>query len=167
VDRKRFLRYLKLFCRKVDRAVLKPAEEAAAQWGLPEAQLAALRFVYRNPGCLLGDVAAALGVSPPAATRLVDRLQEKGLVVRGLKKGDRRAFSLTASTEGERAAVSIDAMEGQAVEQLLRCLTGEERQLVLRAMELVIATDGTSPESLCLRCGDAHDAACIIEQMAE
>jgi DNA-binding MarR family transcriptional regulator len=167
VDGESFLRYLKLFCRKVDIAVLKPAERAAAKWGLPEAQLAALRFVHRNQGCLLGDVATALGISPPAATRLIDRLEEKGLVDRGLKEGDRRAFSLTVSPEGERAAASIDAIEGRAVEELLGSLTKEERRLVWRAMELVIAADEMAPEGLCLHCGDAHDPTCIVERLTD
>lgn len=167
VDKESFLRCLKLFCRKVDRSVLQPAAEAASEWGLPEAQLAALRFVHRNRGCLLGEVASALGISAPAATRLIDRLEEKGLVIRGLKKGDRRAFSLTLSPKGEQAAVSIEAIEGQAVERLLRSLSEEERELVGRAMELVIAAAGALPESLCLHCGDAHNAGCIIERLTE
>ena len=85
VDKESFLRCLKLFCRKVDRSVLQPAAEAASEWGLPEAQLAALRFVHRTR-LLAGEVASALGISAPAATRLIDRLEEKGLVIRGLKR---------------------------------------------------------------------------------
>ena len=97
------------------------------------------RAAFRPPQSrlLAGEVAPALGISAPAATRLIDRLEEKGLVIRGLKKGDRRAFSRTLSPKGEQAAVSIEAIEGQAVERLLRSLSEEERELVGRAMELV------------------------------
>ena len=115
---------------------------------------------------LAGEVASAWASvhQQPAS---IDRLEEKGLVIRGLKKGDRRAFSLTLSPKGEQAAVSIEAIEGQAVERLLRSLSEEERELVGRAMELVIAADGALPESLCLHCGDAHNAGCIIERLTE
>ncbi len=44
-----------------------------------------------------GELAEFLGVSAPAATKNIDKLERFGLVVRSPSKGDRRATQLSAS----------------------------------------------------------------------
>src|SRR2546422_6432859 len=76
-----------------------------------------------HPGSHMGDVAKAFGVTLPAVTHIVDRLEEKGLVTRGDYPADRRVYVLDLTRAGKTLVDEIDAIR-------LRC---SERGLVRRA----------------------------------
>src|ERR1700722_19127437 len=48
----------------------------------------------------LADLAEAVDVTPPTATRMCDRLVRKGLIVRRHDRGDRRLIRLTLAKRG-------------------------------------------------------------------
>src|ERR1041384_1576256 len=52
------------------------------------AQSQVLFHVGDHPGCSMGDVAKAFGVTLPAVTHIVDRLEQKGFAARGAMPGD-------------------------------------------------------------------------------
>jgi DNA-binding MarR family transcriptional regulator len=54
-------------------------------------------------GLGLRELARAVGVSAPTATRMVDGLQARGLIVRVPSERDRRAVRLSLTAEGEAA----------------------------------------------------------------
>src|ERR1051325_3623690 len=58
------------------------------------AQSQVLFHVNDHPGCPMGDVAKAFGVTLPAVTHIVDRLVQKGFASRGAVPGDRRVAAL-------------------------------------------------------------------------
>lgn len=76
-----------------------------APLGLPPAQLRALRELAARPAASLAELAERTYTDPSSASVVVQRLVERGLVVRVDSEQDRRRTELRATTPG-RALVS-------------------------------------------------------------
>lgn len=63
-------------------------------------QLRVLMFLNRRPGAALLDVAEHLGVTPPTASTLVQRLVQRGLVDRSPHPHERRRVVLRLTPQG-------------------------------------------------------------------
>jgi DNA-binding MarR family transcriptional regulator len=92
----------------------------------------------------MSRLAELLDVSLPNVTGLVDRMEERGLVVRGGDPDDRRVVTL-ASTESGRATVEeIDQIRRRALAAVLERLDGEQQRHALRTFtELRVAAETT------------------------
>ncbi|WP_025762618.1 MarR family winged helix-turn-helix transcriptional regulator [Dyadobacter tibetensis] len=56
--------------------------------------------IFRQNGISQNELAELTFKDPPTVTRIIDILQKKGLVERGLAIGDRRKFRLTLTDDG-------------------------------------------------------------------
>jgi DNA-binding MarR family transcriptional regulator len=75
----------------------------ALAFGITGGQAGLLAVVERNARIGLGRLAAEEGVSPPAMSKHIDRLEEAGLVRRlAGASGDRRRVEIELTTEGKR-----------------------------------------------------------------
>ncbi len=119
-----------------------------------------------DDGCQhVGQAAGYLGVTPPAATRSVDKLERLGLVVRSPSAKDRRATLLTVSEKGRHLVRKYDEAKASRMAQVLEGLnaTDVERfsylleQFSVRLMGSEGATGGC-----CLRCAANFGAGCPI-----
>jgi DNA-binding MarR family transcriptional regulator len=76
--------------------------------GLSVPQFRLLRYVGRNPGTSLSPVAEHLGSTVPAASQMVERLVNAGLVTRGQNPKERRRVELRLSDAGAAALKQCD-----------------------------------------------------------
>ena len=96
---------------------------------------------------LLGDGAAAtaaelckiLVYDPGAMTRLLDRLQKKGVLRRVRVKGDRRTVHLELTAEGERLYPRILEALVEVFNRLLRGFSKSEVRQLQRLLERMVA----------------------------
>src|SRR4051794_30491020 len=79
---------------------------------------AALVHLQAHPGGSVESLRRVLGISQPAAVRLVDRLAAEGRLER-LPGADRRTLSLRLTPAGERAAGAVLARRAEALRDLL------------------------------------------------
>jgi DNA-binding MarR family transcriptional regulator len=97
-------------------------------------QFRALLFLSRSPDASLSALAEFLGLSLPAASRLVEGLVRKNFVVRGIPPGNRRLVVLSVSARGQR---TVDAAR-QATERhlagVVASLRNDERATIRRAL---------------------------------
>jgi len=100
-------------------------------------QFRTLAYIGRHPGCSLSDVAEFIGLTLPSMSVLINGLVEEGFVLRQTNVIDRRRVTLTLTAEGE--AVHRRALDGTMrwLQQSLAPLSADERQTVMRAMELL------------------------------
>src|ERR1700694_400130 len=84
---------------------LRPAGGDPALAELPLAQVRVLRSLAKQPRSL-GRLGADLVLAPPSMTRLVDRLEERGLIERSRNDDDRRKVLATPTAEGRRLVVA-------------------------------------------------------------
>jgi DNA-binding MarR family transcriptional regulator len=101
--------------------------------GLPLSFFESLHFIARAPGRSLrvGDLAGALAVTVGGASKLVDRIQAAGLIVRSADPDDRRAARVGLTPEGTRKlAAATETYRAEAARLLNRGLSrGEQAQL--------------------------------------
>ena len=74
------------------------------QLGITARQTTLLWLVKRSPGLSLAELAAEEGISPPAMSGHVDRLERAGLLARERSSDDRRRVGLRLTDEGRTAA---------------------------------------------------------------
>jgi len=72
-----------------------------ADFDLTPPQGFVLRVVLARPGCLASEVASLLGIARPTATRLIDSLSAKGLVVRRQAESDGREWCIEPTESGQ------------------------------------------------------------------
>src|SRR5208337_2592413 len=86
------------------------AEEAIKRWGLSATQYNVLRILRgAGPGGLCcGEVAERMITHDPDITRLLDRLEKRGLIVRARGSKDRRVITARIAREGLRILAQLD-----------------------------------------------------------
>src|SRR5262249_47564457 len=109
-------------------------------------QFRALAFVGRNEGAMLSDVALFLGLTPPAASKLVDGLVDGGLVLREAGTSDRRRLALKLQAAGRRIYERAVESAEQYLSDHLSALKPDARGEVLRAMRALRSIFDDPPE---------------------
>src|SRR5207245_4009362 len=90
--------------------------QKASDLALTYAQSQVLFRLAEHPGSHMGDVAKAFGVTLPAVTHIVDRLEEKGLVTRGDHPADRRVYVLDLTRAGKAPRVGREVIRLRGME---------------------------------------------------
>ncbi len=98
------------------------AEMRTRMPGLTIPQFRSLAFLYRRGGCSLSELAEHLGVMPPTASSLVDRLVRSGLATRDLNESSRRQVVLQLTREGIARFEVAKAAARQQTEHALASL---------------------------------------------
>lgn len=126
----------------------------AADHGLSLTEFAILEVLYHRGRMVLGEIQRRILVSSGGITFLVDRLAEKGLVVRQECPEDRRAKYVALTREGTRVIREIFPSHAQALASAMRGLTtAEQREAtgLLRSLGLAAAMGGLPPSPHTLR----------------
>jgi DNA-binding MarR family transcriptional regulator len=119
--------------------------ETASELDLTFAQSQVLFYVDQHPGCHMGDVAKAFGVTLPAVTHIVDRLAQKRFLARGADPADRRVCVLALTPAGQALVRELETLQLGALEHVLARLAPTDRQRIIAGLEaLVAAADGAA-----------------------
>ena len=117
-------------------AVQAAVDEAAGHTAAGPAALTALRI---HRGCSVDHLAGVLGLTHSGTVRLVDRLEEDGLVRRGQGE-DARVVTLELTTKGARRASRVAAARAEAIEGFLGGLDCVERRTLTRLVEKIVVS---------------------------
>ena len=110
-------------------------------------QMRALGYIRRTPGTSLSGVAEHLGVTPPTASALVDRLVRMDLVRRKADPAERRRAVLTISPEGRALWTWTTAKIRETLRGDLRSLSTRELDDVRKALETLASALGVGRPS--------------------
>ncbi|AUI60232.1 MarR family winged helix-turn-helix transcriptional regulator [Amycolatopsis sp. BJA-103] len=114
--------------------------------GRSGALAATLAMTAQYEGLTMGTLQRFLGVSRPATIRLVNLLESDGLAERRhLDDDDRRTTSVVLTDAGHREARHILAARRAVLEQLLPESSKQERVVLDRLLERMLATMITHP----------------------
>lgn len=109
-------------------------------WQLAEitfTQAQVLRALRNGPQTL-GRLGHANGLSATSVTRIVDRLERRGLVSRRRESEDRRLVQVHLEAAGESLLGEIKVVRGSDVHRAVEAMTGDERrQLTVSLRRLV------------------------------
>src|SRR5229473_7075857 len=120
--------------------------QKASELDLTYAQSQVLFYVAEHPGCHMGDVAKAFGVTLPAVTHIVDRLEEKGLVTRGDHPADRRVYVLDLTRAGKALVEELEVIRLRGMERVLARMSAADRRQVLPGLEALVDAAANVPE---------------------
>src|SRR6478672_155243 len=108
--------------------------EAHAE-GITGGQASLLAQIRLNPDLGVRELAAREGVSAPAMTRYLDRMEKAGLVVRTRSLEDARRIRLALTPKGVRALRSVRSRRTAWLASRLKGLSAEELAAVDRAVQ--------------------------------
>jgi len=137
---------------RIGRSLYSGLERHSLSHGLPLTQVKALLHVaqFRDyQSCSVGDIAHGVGISMPAASELVDRLVEAGLVERLHDPADRRRVLLHLTQRARAFTEEMTALRRCQLSDALAQMTPAERPVLIRSLEALLAalqrTSGGTP----------------------
>lgn len=111
----------------------------ALELNLNYSQAQLLFHVARNPGALMGEVARSFGITLPAVTQVVDRVEARGFLQRADDPRDRRQVRLFLTREGETLARKLETLQVEGLTRVLRRLTPADRKDVIHGIERLVS----------------------------
>ena len=141
-------RALKLFIvlERAAVAIERRVKEQADLHGLTWTEFEILEALYHKGPLLLGDVQKKILLTSGGVTYTVDRLAEKGLVMRKECESDRRARYAALTPKGTALIASIFAPMAEHIEELMSVLNAREQEEateLLRRVGLAAAGEST------------------------
>lgn len=116
------------------RDVLKPHDLSPTDYSI----LGALRRSGRPRPLMPGDLYNALGCTPGGLTKMVDRLEKRGLVQRLTDREDGRRARIRLTPKGEMVGREAFADYNDTAARLMARLTQEQLEHVDSALELLL-----------------------------
>lgn len=105
--------------------------------GLTLAQARALVYISRREGLRQVELAALMEIQPITLARIVDQLDDTGLVERRADPGDRRAYQLFLRPAARAPLAKVTQASDQVRQQALRGLAPREAAALADALNRV------------------------------
>ncbi|MFM0739808.1 MarR family winged helix-turn-helix transcriptional regulator [Paraburkholderia xenovorans] len=106
-------------------------------------QQGSILFMVASGKCLLAaELAREYGIDASAVTRLVDRLEKRGLLTRIRSSEDRRVVRLAVTPEGHSIACRMPALFNGVLDNLLGGFTPEEVGFLKSMLRRVLINSG-------------------------
>jgi DNA-binding MarR family transcriptional regulator len=118
--------------------------------GLSFTALSTLGTLDRSGPCRLTALAAIEGVTQPAMTQLIARLQDAGLVVRAADPADGRVVRVVITAEGRATLARRRAVRAERLSVMLARLSPEDQAALaaaLPAIEALASAEYDEPRS--------------------
>ena len=164
------LRYSHIFASAIQEVLETGPIQEATPHPLTGAHLQLLRLMSANGAHRLGAVAGFLGVSPPAATKTIDKLEHLDLVFRVPVVGDRRAKLLAVTPRGRRLLQRYEERRGARLAPVLEAFRPDEVEEFagfLRRFALMLLKQEEQSGKTCLRCAAHVEENCPISRLQD
>ena len=112
-------------------------DEQVREIGVTGPQARLLLILSRRPGENQGFYAEQLEVEPITLCRMVDRLEEAGMVERRRDPDDRRAWQLHLTAKSRKVVAKLQLRVDSLVDAMLSGLTSKEREDFARLLKAV------------------------------
>jgi DNA-binding MarR family transcriptional regulator len=123
----------------VSRLMRRRFDERAREVGATRAQWRTLTTLSRNEGLNQGALADLLEVEPITLCRMIDRLEESGLVERRRDPSDRRAWQLFLTDKSKPILADLRAMADELFHQVLSGMSEPDRDQLSKSLSLMRA----------------------------
>lgn len=104
---------------------------------LTATQLSALTSLELAGALTPGELADIERVRPPTMSKIVSKLEERGLVQRTPHPSDGRQVILAATPQGREVVAALDRVREEWLAQRLTELSAAEREILRRAAEIL------------------------------
>jgi len=131
----------------VSRLMRRRFDERARLIGVTRAQWRTLTTLSRNEGINQGGLADLLEVEPITLCRMIDRLEEAGLVERRRDPADRRAWLIFLTTKARPLLAQLRGLADGMIEDALQGLDDERRAALMGMLGVIRTNLNTTLES--------------------
>lgn len=101
-------------------------------------QIKALGFLSHRAPCTVGELANGLGIAMATASEAVDRLVERGLVVRQANPADRRQVMLELTDQGRSLTDEMLAVRQRQLGETFARLPAADRAVFVNALHVLV-----------------------------
>jgi len=126
--------------RMLDLRMMKSYSERIAETGLTPAAATVVLVVDGNQGVSLGKLADALLIKRPNMTKLVKRLENRGLIRRRAASDDKRSISVVLTAAGQRQAKRLRVLQDVQDNFALAALSHSERFQLMMLISRILET---------------------------
>ncbi len=123
-----------------------PRPRATPAVGLTMPQFRALRHLRDRPRTQ-SELGELIDLSPAGVSRVVDRLQDRRLVVANRREQDKRIVEVRLTDAGLLALDDVSPLRDTIVERAVQRMPLEQRTRVTRALRELVAAAGTPDEA--------------------
>ena len=113
--------------------------------GLSTALFAVLNVLGARERTIQQQLSSDMGIDPSAMVKLINRLEEEGLVERRRRSNDRRAWEVAITAKGRRTVVRARRLAAQVEDKVLDGLTVNDRRQLLTLLRRALASAPTQP----------------------
>jgi len=163
-----FLGSTQVFASSVNAVIEKRLLREVGPRQLTSSQFKLLKLVALTDAQTIGDVAAFLGVSNAAASKAVDKLVRRGLLLRNEAQRDRRAIQLSLTASSRRVLAAYDAAKDRKLASVFRHFSPQDLRRTADLLDRLSAgiVDHTAQaEELCMQCGIYYRKKCLVRQL--
>jgi DNA-binding MarR family transcriptional regulator len=128
-----FQKWTEIFMRNSMRSFILYSKES----GLSMSQIGAL-FHIRRGSCGVSDIGEDQGITSAAASQMVERLVQQGLILRSEDQLDRRAKKMVLTEKGEQILQTSIRFRQRWLNDLAESLSPAEQDQVVAALTLLI-----------------------------
>ncbi len=122
--------------------------EAGIEPQIPPSQLRALLVLQRSGPMNLVGLAQELGALPSSASRLCDRLEAAGLLVRGVNEASRREIEVSLSRDGQALLRQLTQSRHDQLRTVLEAMRPVDREALTTGLEAFAAATAAGAEPL-------------------
>jgi MarR family transcriptional regulator, transcriptional regulator for hemolysin len=112
--------------------------------GLTLPQFRALRYLRASPRTQ-SELVELIDLSPAGVSRVVDRLQDRGLVVASRREDDRRIVEVRLTDAGVLALEDVSPLRDTVVERAVARMSPDSRDRITRALRELVAEVSATP----------------------
>jgi DNA-binding MarR family transcriptional regulator len=131
----------------LEREMHPPKEVVDALLDFSPPEMRSLMWLGRSGVTVMSDFAKGIGVPLSTATRIVNRLVKKSLVVRRRSDLDRRIVEIDLSPMGYEHKARFHAKRLKISQKILAPLSGPERETLLSLMEKALQLSAKAAET--------------------
>jgi DNA-binding MarR family transcriptional regulator len=135
--------------RRVLLAMTQETDKRLEPHGLTHAQWGPLFMLRKAGSATVAELARELQVDPGAMTRMLDRLEAKGLCQRVRSTDDRRVVNLALTAEGERAADLVPVALSEVLNAYLAGFSEAEWQTLKTLLQRMLENAGACRDARC------------------
>lgn len=132
------------------------------------AQLKLLQLLSVAKTQTIGELAAFLGVSSAAASKMVDKLVQAGWLARAIGAADRRAAHVSLTPRSRRLLADYDDKRKRRLAEVFRGYSPKDLRKTAKLLDHVtaaIVNHSSKPDQICLHCGIYFRGKCLVRDL--
>lgn len=126
-------------CRRAYLNIMPLFEKRMAKYQLRPVDFSVLSLLKSNPNINQKRLSRAIKVSPPNLAILLDRLENRGLVIRQRNPLDKRSQTLVLTPDGLRMCAKAEKTTSELEAEATSMLSDEERIQLLDLLQKIFA----------------------------